>query len=88
MEIFRAFPQIKAVWLYGSRARGTAQEGADIDLAISAPTMSDVDFARLWDALDASPVAYKLDVVHWERLQNPQLRAEIERDRVQIYPHE
>jgi len=84
--VFRRFPKVRAVWLYGSRARGEAHPGSDIDLAISAPEMSDAEFARLWDAIDASPVAFKMDVLHWERLDNPALRAQILQDRVLLYP--
>ncbi|WP_074201522.1 nucleotidyltransferase domain-containing protein [Sulfurivirga caldicuralii] len=86
LDILRRFPAIEAVWLFGSRARGSAREGSDIDLVVSAPTMSEADFARLWDAIDGSPIAFKVDLLHWERLDNPTLRAQIQQDRVQIYP--
>lgn len=33
-EVFRGFPQIDRVVLYGSRAKGTFRNGSDIDLTI------------------------------------------------------
>jgi len=33
-EVFRRFPEIEAVFLFGSTAEGTARAGSDLDLAI------------------------------------------------------
>jgi predicted nucleotidyltransferase len=37
LERLAALPFVQAVWLFGSRARGTARERSDIDLAILCP---------------------------------------------------
>ncbi len=33
-EVFGRYPDIEAVYLFGSRAAGTAREGSDLDLAV------------------------------------------------------
>ncbi|MBY0578535.1 MAG: nucleotidyltransferase domain-containing protein [Burkholderiales bacterium] len=41
--------------IFGSRAKGTFKNGSDIDLAVFAPTLSEQNFIRLWNELDALP---------------------------------
>lgn len=67
-------PGVDDALLYGSRARGTARPDSDIDIAIVAPGMTDADFATLWSQLDDLPIVYKMDVLHWDRLQNTRLK--------------
>jgi predicted nucleotidyltransferase len=37
--IFKAYPQINNVILYGSRAKGNYRQGSDIDLCMDAPLL-------------------------------------------------
>lgn len=74
---FAAYPEIEQVLIFGSRAKGTFKDGSDIDLAVFAPTMSVARFSELWDRLDALPLVFKLDVLHWHRLENERLREKI-----------
>ena len=67
------FKSVDRIILYGSRARSDYHIGSDIDIAIDAPGMSSQEFSRLWNALDDLPLVFKLDVVHLQTLQNPQL---------------
>lgn len=77
INIFRKFPLIDTVILYGSRAKGSYHQGSDIDLAIFAPDMSDIEFSKLWDALDDLSLIYKIDCLHFEKLKNSSLRDNI-----------
>ena len=74
---FAAYPEIEQVLIFGSRAKGTFKDGSDIDLAVFAPTMSATRFAELWDRLDALPLVFKLDVLHWHTLGNDRLKEKI-----------
>lgn len=67
------FPSVKRVILYGSRARGDYRNGSDIDIAIDAPEMSDIEFSRLWNSLDDLPIIYTMDIVHLQSLKNEAL---------------
>ncbi len=77
LSVFRRYPAIEKVMVYGSRARGDFAPGSDIDLAVFAPGMSPGEFARLWGEIDGLPVALKMDLVHFEALGNEGLKREI-----------
>lgn len=82
LNICTAFPEVKSVILYGSRAREDAKLGSDIDLAIDAPSMSPKAFAELWNKLDDLPQLYTLDVIHLQSIQNDTLLKAIKQDGV------
>ena len=77
---FHRFPEVRAAYLYGSRARGDYKPQSDIDIAIDAPGMTPQNFAQLWSAIDALPIAYPLDCIWLQALPESRLKAQIERD--------
>lgn len=73
-EVWRRFPQIRWLKLYGSRALGRQRPGSDIDLAFS----SEGDCsAKLAAAFEELPTPYLVDVTHWESLRHEGLRDHI-----------
>ena len=56
VHIFRRFPFVLEVRLFGSRATGHSRRASDIDLAISAPDASADQWLELTDALDEAPI--------------------------------
>ena len=76
----RRFPEVRAAYLYGSRARGDYSPQSDIDIAIDAPGMTRQNFAQLWSAIDALPIAFPLDCVWLQALPESRLKAQIARD--------
>ena len=82
-EVHR-FPEVRAAYLYGSRARGDYKPQSDIDIAIDAPDMTQQDFAQLWSAIDALPIAYPLDCVWLQALPESHLKVQIHRDGVAL----
>ena len=73
--VLQAFPQIRWLKLYGSRAMGNYRPGSDIDLAFS----SAVDYtAQLAGAFEELPIPYLVDVTHWESLTHDGIRQHIE----------
>lgn len=74
--------------LFGSRAKGNAQPGSDIDLALKGPAVTEQTVLRLRVALDDLPLPFFFDVVHYETLQNPDLIDHIDRVGRVIYPTE
>lgn len=85
-EVLGRFPAVERVLLYGSRANGTAKPASDFDLAVFGATLTSGDFARLWAELDALPLAFKLDVLHWDTLGNAALREKIRAEGKAFYP--
>jgi len=83
--VFARHASIEEVRIYGSRARGAAAIGSDIDLVVFAPSMSEREFAALWDEIDALPIALAVDLVHWDSLRDPALRQVIEQESKPFY---
>ena len=70
------------VWVFGSRARGTARPYSDLDLAVSCagPIALEVS-AALADAFCESDLPWRVDLVDWAAAGGG-FRRIIERDRV------
>lgn len=63
----------KDVILYGSRAKGTAQERSDIDIAVTGVT----DFEQLLEEVDRIPTLYRVDVLNLDTCRNELLLEDI-----------
>ncbi len=85
-RIFRRFPSVHEVRLFGSRATGHARRASDIDLAISAPDATIAQWSAIMDALEEANIIYEFDVVHTERTNNTRLNEKIVHESVSIYP--
>jgi uncharacterized protein len=79
-------PFVQAVWLYGSRARGTAREWSDIDLAILCPGATAAEWACVLDIIEEADTLLSIDAVRFDALgdDNP-LGAAILRDRQVLF---
>ncbi len=69
-EFFGQYPFIDEVRIFGSRVRGDYGRSSDIDLSISSKTMSSLDFSKLKFKLDELPILYKIDIVHFEKVDS------------------
>jgi uncharacterized protein len=80
VDSFKRFNDIAEVVLFGSRAKGNYKRGSDIDLAIKGASISHRTVAQLHDWLNEElPLPYFFDVVHYETIDEPQLKAHIDR---------
>lgn len=70
------------VILFGSRAKGTALERSDIDLAVSGVQ----DISELEEELEALPTLYKIDLVNLDTCRNRLLLEDIEVYGRKVYP--
>jgi proline iminopeptidase len=84
--VFALHPTVQQVLIFGSRAKGTAKPWSDIDLAVIAPAMSDQEFTQLWNELDDLPIVFKLDVLHFDKLERPDLKEKIMAQGQFFYP--
>mgnify|MGYP000237540070 CR=1 FL=1 len=74
----------REVWAFGSRAKWTAKEFSDLDLAILGETSLTLDkSAALADAFAESDLPWKVDVVDWATTSSS-FRKIIERDKVVV----
>lgn len=83
--VFRRHPEITAVKLFGSRAKGTHAPYSDVDLAI----WGNVDALRaeaIAAELDELPLPYHYDVQSFDAVTFLPLREHIERVGIPLYP--
>ena len=84
-QVFRRHPEIQAVRLFGSRAKGTHTPRSDVDLAI----WGDVDAIRaeaISAELDELPLPYHFDVKPFGLIKLESLRDHIQRVGLPVYP--
>ena len=65
--------QAKEVILYGSRAKGTARERSDIDIAVSGVE----DFDSLVEKIENLPTLYSVDVLNMDTCRNELLMEDV-----------
>ena len=79
-SIFRKYPGIEKVVLYGSRANGNCRRGSDIDLTLKIDdTFTHTDLLHITGDFDDSDMPYFIDVSIYDKLSNPELKAHIDR---------
>jgi len=67
IEAIAAHPDVEAVILFGSRARGDHDERSDIDIAIRAPRMTRYGWAHLRDRTAMARSLFWISLVHFDR---------------------
>ncbi len=80
-DAFRRYPQVEEVIIFGSRAKGTAKKGSDIDLAIKG---SECDESLALDIKayinhDELPIPYMVDVINYSSLKQRDIKEHIDR---------
>jgi uncharacterized protein len=81
-----ALPFVDAIWLYGSRARGTARPRSDIDLAVLCPRADWHDWDRVERIVEDADTLLHIDCVRWDELApTDPLREAILRNRVVVF---
>ena len=79
-SIFRKYPGIRQVVLYGSRAKGNYRIGSDIDLSLKTDdSFVRADLLRIAGDFDDSDMPYLVDVSIYDKLSNYDLKAHIDR---------
>jgi predicted nucleotidyltransferase len=79
-SIFKKYPGIRQVILYGSRAKGKYRNGSDVDISLKTDeTFTRTSLLRIAGDLDDSDMPYFVDVSIYGKLSNPDLKAHIDR---------
>ncbi len=86
-DVFRRFPAISEVTLYGSRAKGTYRPESDVDLALIG-VEDDLQAEAVAGELDELPLPYRFDVKAYSRIKYGPLREHIARVGVVLYRQE
>ncbi len=56
------------VWVYGSRAKGTARPSSDLDLVVFAATNKPADIDALREAFEDSDLPFRVDLFVWDEI--------------------
>jgi len=84
-EVFSRHPKIERAVLYGSRAKGTAKNGSDIDLTLVGADIDLGELARISGEIDDLTIPYSVDLSVYSQIENPKLTEHIERVGVNFY---
>jgi len=80
IRILGEFPGVEEAMLFGSRAKGTYKAGSDIDIAIKGSNIDHKLVMALSTRLnEETTMPYFFDIVHYEGITDPELRAHIDR---------
>ncbi|MGA0127548.1 MAG: nucleotidyltransferase domain-containing protein [bacterium] len=77
-KVFAEYPEAQEVWLYGSRAKGTATEGSDIDLSLKGELLTHRHQLELSKVLENLLLPYRVDLSVCNSLLKP-LKEHIQR---------
>ncbi len=78
-EVFAAFPKVRQVILFGSRAKGNYKTGSDIDLAIIGDNVLFEDILEIDARLEQLGLLYKFDLKNFKEINDPEVTAHIKR---------
>lgn len=78
-HIFKKYPMIRLVHIFGSRAKGNFNVGSDVDLAIMSGMIDILSLSRLKSDFEESSLPYKVDLVYVPTLSHPDLIDHINR---------
>ncbi len=87
-SILGTIPEIKLVYVYGSRAKGNHKAGSDIDLAIMEPATDLRLRSKIQSLFDESHLPMRVDLVDFQSLESDSLKAHIARVGLPIYKAE
>jgi uncharacterized protein len=77
-DILRKYPDVKTVYLFGSRAKGTSDPGSDVDLAIMNEDLDRKTIGRIKSEFEESSLPYRVDIVNYPELTHKELKDHID----------
>ena len=86
LQIFKSIPEIEAVVLYGSRARGDYHDRSDIDLSLKGKNLTEHHLALFNDLYYHSRIPFLHDANLYDGITSATFKQNIDRDGVTIYP--
>ena len=84
-DVFKRHSTIKKVTMYGSRAKGNFRHNSDIDLMITAPSMSWEEFGQFGIEIDDLLLPWKVDLALMHQVENQELVDHVSRVGIRIF---
>lgn len=79
LEIFKKYPEVIEVWIFGSRAKGNYKTGSDIDLAIMKGKVSQKIIANILSECEESSLPNRVDLIDFHALKTKEFIEHISR---------
>jgi predicted nucleotidyltransferase len=80
VNTLRSFPEVEKSYIFGSRAKGNARRGSDIDLALFGSKVDYKIVSKISSILNEDlPIPYKVDVLGYHLLKNEELKTEVDK---------
>ncbi|MCF7810399.1 nucleotidyltransferase domain-containing protein [bacterium] len=76
--------EVEKVVLFGSRARGDAEERSDIDIAIDAPNANQRQWLNIVEIVEEANTLLSFDIIRYDEASDI-LRARIETEGISLY---
>ena len=83
-DIFDSYCPNAVIWAYGSRLKGDAHEGSDLDLVVKDFNSKDAVLFELRELISESNVPFLVDINEFDRLPES-FKDEIKKEYVVIY---
>lgn len=84
-SVMQGYTDIKHLVLFGSRAKGLAKNGSDIDLAIMGSEIGFRELCKLGAKLDELDLPYKIDIINYDSITNQALKEHIDRVGIELF---
>jgi len=84
-DVFNKHKDIKTVYIYGSRAKGTHKYGSDIDLAIMNDDVSEKTIRNIKTEIEESSLPYFVDITYFKTILHKELSEHIKRVGLPFY---
>ncbi|MCH9633475.1 MAG: hypothetical protein S4CHLAM7_02000 [Chlamydiae bacterium] len=78
-NVFKLFPNLNKVIIYGSRAKGNYRPGSDIDLSLQGKNLDYQDLVAIENSLDDLLLPYTIDLSIYNLIENSDLIDHINR---------
>ena len=78
-------PSTKAIYLYGSRARGDHRERSDIDIALLCPDVTAKEWDQVFKIIENADTLHCIDCIRYDAIVDENFKSAIDRDKVVIY---
>jgi len=85
VAVFEDFPAIERAVIFGSRADDSYKKGSDIDLALFGNEIRFDTLVKLNSRLENLPCAYSFDLVDYNKISNPDLKIQIDKNGLLFY---
>lgn len=85
VKVFEANPKVDKAYVFGSRAKGNYRDDSDIDIALKGYQLTLDDMLKMSVAFDDKGIKYKIDLLDYNEIKEPELLGHIDRVGVEFY---